>query len=530
MLALSGALLALTATAKYGISNHSDSARYFSVARSLAEGTGFRMYDGVPEVLSTPLYPVVLSAAAVLGIDLLTYARFLHATLFGLTILVAAALLYRLRLGAFAWWIGLLAVITSRALFDQATTALTDCLFILIASGWLWLLSRYFDAQTRSSLLLAAALAGLAWAARYVGVTTVLVGTLLVLAMPRARRPLARLGDAFIYGFVASLPGVAWMIRNQLVAGPMRLTPPKQTFLEYSRSIFEIIGTWIAPNWMTSEIRVALGVLAMILVLAMLGWSWKRSRESSESENRMRWYTVLTLSCWTLVYIAFVNLTLSITFATDYPDRYITPAVVPIVALLAVAIDEAIARWSASRRHLALVIRVAAVAMLLWPARLLAGRVQYAWMHGAGGYATDRWQRSVVAEYLRGSRPTSPFFTNEPNALYMLAGATTARWVPGYDLPGDPPTPDSALRSFRDSIPDARWRLLVLFDPLPPELSSYAYTPEQWARYFEVECVRALDDGTVFRVRRRDAASAGEGLVRYSACSGSGTPREPSPR
>ena len=67
VLAVAAAVAAVGSTSGIGISP--DSARYLSVASSLREGRGFAIWTGAPVTLWPPLYPVLISALGLLGVE-----------------------------------------------------------------------------------------------------------------------------------------------------------------------------------------------------------------------------------------------------------------------------------------------------------------------------------------------------------------------------------------------------------------------------------------------------------------------------
>ena len=501
---LLGAALALLATSKYGISHHSDSARYISVARSLAQGQGFTGYDGRPEIWSAPLYPLVLSIAAWLDADLLTVARYLHALMYGLTLLLGARWLASLRLTTVAWAIATCLMLFATPLFEQATTALTDMLFALLTTLSLVLLNRFLLRPSTPRLLVAASCVAFAWLTRLVGVTFVMVGASLIL-LPRTAGWRERLRDSLVFGLVASAPNALWLARNYFATGEAvgLGAAPTITFLGYSQIIATIIGTWFLPPRIPEDARTALGFVVLICTASVLVLGVRKTLSNRVAADIDQCIAIRTAAFFVLTYIGFVNVMISRTYVTDWPDRYFVPVVIPIIGLLAVVAEKVLRLLARRAPVFSRSLACASLLLLVWPARHLAGWIQYSLEHGAGGYATDRWQRSRTLEYLRLNTPTSEFYTNEPNAIYFHGGSISARWLPAHGLPGAPADATSALESLRDSLRAETRALVVLFQPNAPALKAYSYTRKEIENVFDAILIASLDDGTILSLGPR---------------------------
>lgn len=501
---LLGAALAFLATSKYGISHHGDSARYISIARSLVQGQGFTLYDGRPEVWSAPLYPLILSMAAWLEADLLTFARYLHAIMYGLTLLLGARWFASLGVTKLAWATATCLMLFSTALFELATTALTDMLFVLLTTLSIILLDRFLLRPSMPQLLLAASCVGLAWLARFVGVTLAMVGAIVIL-LPRAAGWRERLRDSVIFGLVAAAPNALWLARNYLATGEAVATgaTPTITFLGYFQSIVTVIGTWFLPPRIPEGARTALGFVIILCTTTVLVISVRKTLGNRVAADVGEWTAIRTAAFFVLTYIVFVNVTISLTFVTDRPDRYIVPAVIPIIGLLAVAAEKVLRNFVRRAPVLSRSLTFALLLVLVWPARHLVGWIQYSLRMGAGGYATDRWQRSQTLKYLRMQSPAIEFYTNERSVIYFYGGGSRARFLPPHGLPGEPADPISALESFRDSLRAETTALVVLFEPNPPSLEAYSYTRKELEEVFDVSLIASFEDGSLYSIGPR---------------------------
>ena len=188
LLSLAGSLAIIFST-RWGPWAYSDSATYIVSARSLLEGEGLgvAVHPGSVERLThhPPLYPLVLSAIGLSGIDLLTIARWLNVLLFGATIFATGAFTYRLlRSGWLAFSLSV-SMFTIPALVDIFSGAMSEPLFLFTSIVGTFLIVLFLETQNRRTLILAGAAAGLAFLTRYIGVFAIAASLVTLLVLSR---------------------------------------------------------------------------------------------------------------------------------------------------------------------------------------------------------------------------------------------------------------------------------------------------------------------------------------------------------
>jgi 4-amino-4-deoxy-L-arabinose transferase-like glycosyltransferase len=218
---LTGALLILLATSRFGIGIAPDSVGYLSVAQSIASGAGALTWQGTPLIVQPPLYPLLLALFQRLpGFDPLYATALLNALLFGAALFLAGRIAQKYWGFSPLWtamFLGTLAV--SRPLFQVGVTALSETLFnfwvvLFLAAGLAWR-----ESGLRRHLLVFAAAAAGAVMTRYIGVTVIATGGVAVLLLHRRRALAARGLDLALFGLVAALPFALWILRNHALSG-----------------------------------------------------------------------------------------------------------------------------------------------------------------------------------------------------------------------------------------------------------------------------------------------------------------------
>lgn len=501
-LGFAGAALALMGTERFGVGSGSDALAYISAAEGLLAGRGFVLFNGQPYLGWPPLYPLAISALAAAGTDAAHAARLLNAGLFGL--IVSITVLWAGRLGlprpAVAW--AGVAVLVGVPMFDLWRLAHSELLFILLVLAFAWLLARWQATGTLLHLGMASVAAGAACLTRYAGVAAIMTGCLVVLLDRRysvARRVPLSAG----FGVVAVLINVPWAIRNAMVMGAP--TGAHQSASPFTvpallSMTFDVVGRWVAPPRI--PILLPRGIALALLAVVFLTFLWslrRRSAESSDSRRAMLFVSVRVLSAWVIVYTAFLVAVRSLTFIDSDHGRLLSPVYVPAVLVVCWLGSEITRRVHGHRGRIARAAAWAIAALsLLWPLRYTIGATNRVIQNGAGGYATNRWQLSPTLSYLKRERIEGNIYSNEPNALHVVAGLDSAFPLPEHDHPLAPISADSALRSFRAARrADSVW--VVLFTN--PELERNAYSSADFEQAFGATAVARFSDGVVYRVR-----------------------------
>src|SRR5439155_11054769 len=88
----------LLISTRWGIGTYPDSVVYIGVARSIFEGSGVRFFNDasqfVPITQYPPLYPSVMAAFGIMGLDPLTGSRWISALLFAGNAILVAHMVY----------------------------------------------------------------------------------------------------------------------------------------------------------------------------------------------------------------------------------------------------------------------------------------------------------------------------------------------------------------------------------------------------------------------------------------------------
>ena len=495
--------LVLLRQANYGVGLTWDSASYLSAARSLVAGDGLVLWNGSRYGGAVPLFPYLLAAAELFGIDAAAAARYLNAAAFGLTVFTAAAWLQRrVRSALLAVWAGCACALLP-ALVSAAAYAWTDTVFILFTVVSLALLDRFLGRPATPTLLLAAAAAAAACLTRYAGVTLLGAGALMLLLRTGVGMRM-RIRDAALWSAVSLAPVGVWIARNLLVIGsPLGaayasgfsgLISLHRATGEFARWLFGSTGFGALSGALVSAAGIdlagpateaAIAVKAVLLAVPALGAGYALARRRPGFLRRRR--VVLTVS---LIYAAAYTL-----FLTAYlpladvvlPVRYLLPLFPPLLVAATVVLDELARRRGPAPRFPV----VLAIVISLWLAQQAGAvyRDTRTWLNDGAGYTSRGWIESDVLRYLRVNRLDGPVWTSEPPLLYFSTELRRV-WTISGSLAG-------LTESLANRDPAEAVYLVLIGRSF--RIRDYDYGFDDVAALPGVELVASLDDGAIFR-------------------------------
>ena len=505
--ALAGLILVLFATGPGGPGVSSDVAAYFSVAENLADGEGFVQYDGSPYSSWPPLLPLILSLGPLFGGEPAGVARVFNALVFAAIVFVMSRWLMRhLQSRVLACWGGL-ATLFAYSIFKLSLHAWTEPVFVLLSLLFLLELFRVVEGKNDVSLIRLILIASLAWLSRYIGVTIVLTGGLVLLFVGKGkldRRFLRAVGFGI---FSSILPGL-WILRNILLTGAPAGERSESSFglltcIKYSLKQF---SWWVFPERLGSVLPV-LAIAALALLAAVVGW-----RLRAHLRERQRRIGILLL--FVAVYWAFLIWTSTRYAFEPIHSRYLIPLHPALLLSFILVADLFLER--ARGGIWAKLLPAAMFLWLLYPVAQTASYVQQMrtdypdfattplWKRGL--FSTPAWRASDLGRLLRESPPAAgeTLISNFPEAVYLLAGLDSGR-TPRERMHGTSRNGGTELVDFAAALRAGAPVTMLWFDDVAPhpKRGNYHALPDIAAAVRLEEVARAAD-GAVYRVRPRE--------------------------
>ena len=356
LVAFLGSAHILIRTSMYRIDYHSDPYVYMTDARALANGKIFEsnIIEGVL-VWYPPFYASVLSVYRLLGIEVSDMGRYVNTVCFGLIILVAGHWLHRFARFHLVMIGTAVTIGISYPLVRISSQLFSEPLFILMTLLAMINMESFLnDGKMRSRFWLSIVFSALAFLTRYIGVTVIFIGALLILTH-RGHPPRFKWKLAALYSVVSSLPTALWMIRNWFVIES--LTARELGFSSSGQSLWDTLTQfgdqsrlWITVSlylgWLDICLWVAIALAGFEAVKALLPDGCKPLKRRSlspkdrHSIRHKKVRPVLPFAAFTIVYLVVLFIIAPYTAGEPPANiRYLLPIYVPAVMAAAIWLE-----------------------------------------------------------------------------------------------------------------------------------------------------------------------------------------------
>ena len=356
---ISAIALSLYTTSAHGVRTSPDSLYYISTARSLLNGEGLVAHmPAVIDVLTggvttfeetaearplthwPPLYPISLAAIGLTGLDLFSGARYLNALLFGANVWLIGWLILR-EIGSTGWSLAAsLAMITSPALLRIHSFAWSEPLFILLTTISLFLLIYHHRSNHLGLLILAGICSALAFLTRYIGVTVVLTGALVLVSFSGSD-VWSRIKRTVLYGAVACLPMALWLIRNYRLTHFLTGENPRASSDLYTilLRVFSTSTHWFLPEGLRLKVRLGLVIVGFAVVILSswyIHWRQRSGTSGTSHGKRLTPAYYLALGLFIMVYTFLLIIASTLVYFDAINDRLLAP-IFPALVIIATA-------------------------------------------------------------------------------------------------------------------------------------------------------------------------------------------------
>jgi 4-amino-4-deoxy-L-arabinose transferase-like glycosyltransferase len=408
----------------WGIGVGYDSTFYLSATQGIVDGQGISRLaaDGIwtPLTHFPPLYPLVLAAGSIVtGTTPVAAARSANALLFGLNVLLAAAIVRRWSRSSLAGAAAGAFFLLSPVLIERHLWAMSEPLYFTMLLAFLGSLPAAMRSRAGWPLAALGLLAGLAALTRYVGVALIGCGVAsIALFSTGAWR--GRLVKACVFLMVSVVPVAGWLMRNRLVQAGLtnRTLAFHPLTREKAAEAARAIGSWTAGPIMSWKLAGSVSAVLLLALVVLAVWLAWHGRQAGEDESALG----LPASVLLLHAVAYGGaLLLSLTFfdaSTRLDNRILSPLYITFLLLAAITLPA----WLNQRGP---VVRVCGAGVLLvialtyiWASAALVqeGRI------GGFGFQSRTWRTSEGVAYVDGLEPSRPVYSNESIPLRFLLG------------------------------------------------------------------------------------------------------------
>ncbi|MCB1256700.1 MAG: hypothetical protein KDB26_06325 [Microthrixaceae bacterium] len=409
-----------------GISIGDDGVGYRAIADSLLAGDGLGYFLERPVTVWPPLWPALMAfVAKVTPLDTVGAAILLNCLVAALIVFAGNRLLRLITSDPTLILMGTAVLAIGPATVGLGHVLMTDMAFALVVIVWMTLLIKATSARSLGLLIGAAAFSWLGFGLRYVGLTLIAIGGLWLL-LQHGRPFLERLRDGIIYGVVACIVPVAWMVRNYSI--DETFTGERHTsargLIDNGFDIAATIGRFILPGVLNEQTKpwAAVGILATGLAVVAV---WRILADNNGSSRPTEVITagwrqlgtpVGLVGTWTVLYLVYMLYVRTTTALNQLDLRLLFPAYFTTI-FMGIVIAERGPRIGVE-------IRRARVIVGTWmAANVVAGliaMVAFGMGHPffTGDYQSDTFREVRANPVLAAIPPGCETYSNLPNALY----------------------------------------------------------------------------------------------------------------
>ena len=459
LLSLAGSL-AIYFSTSWGPWAYSDSAGYISSARNLLAGNGLGYFapsgNFKPLSIHPPLYPLVLSAIGLFGIEMIEAARWLNIVLFGVTIFLSGALTYSLTHSS---WLALslsATLHTMPSFLNVSSGAMSELIFFFTSMLGICMLVIFLERKKRYQLILSSVSIGLAFLTRFNAVVLVIAGIIGLLINIRVSWK-QRILDITDFCLISITPTVLWLIRTYTQTGTLAARHYNfdlniwSATAQFRVKFIQVFSSWLPfqtllPTYSYNVYRYIFIIFIALILLMVCLVVYKKIKSRKVANSHTPEFSFALF--WIIFSIGNLLLMAASSIYTDLVPNLDSRTFLPVQFGLVVA-------------FLALLFSVIKLYQLprsvVWicTSLVLIFNLSYAltsWniinqyhMFGAG-YTSKAWHESNTLKILRDLPTNVPLITNESAALLLLIDR------PAYDFCSPPCNQSGQLRYGDDPL------------------------------------------------------------------------------
>lgn len=417
---LAGAVMLKIAT-PMGLGLINDSTAYIAGARSLLQGTGYSEIwlatDFEPIIHYPPLLSSLLALIGLSGLDPMRGVRALNILLYGSNIWLMGILSWRMTGFKVAGLLTALYFAMDGVLLEIHAYAISEPLFIFFLLASMILTSLHTEKESNAALALTGLATGMALLTRYVGLALLAATILVLVTLHTGWRKRFISAGLFL---ASSLPWFfAWVFRNRQLTGMATNRGIKWKPLvgdninlginNFTDWLFHINSAAKISTF--PSLLVVLTLSLLIVWLLFVGIRYFAKPAHTSKPNAIVFFSV----AFTLIYIS--SLMVSLSFfdgTTKLQHRILSPIYVTCTIILVSAFI-----WSWNHHQVAVKIALSCTACALF---ILAGANNFQTIsrlkEDGQGYASARYQETVIADFLRNLPSDVKIYTNSPPAVY----------------------------------------------------------------------------------------------------------------
>jgi hypothetical protein len=397
---------------------------YASTATNIQAHGSLLTFNKNPITFFPVFYPFFLAIIQfVTRVDPIKAGAMINASLFALVVFTSGWIMEKFVVHSRIYkWLILVAIILSPALLEIYSFLWSETLFIFEILLFIVAYWRYMHTHTIKWLLLVGIITGISCITRYVGVTIVATGGLLLL-LDTELTVKKKITHILYYGITSVTLLATNLIMNKLTTGLSTGTrePSVTSLWENLHYTGTVINDWGAlSNRMDSFATLIAAVVLLALIAVLLWKTYKRRINSYEN----------IVIAFAVVYGLFIVIWASISRFERINSRLLSPMFVPLLIACTCWVPDVLITIKSKARYV-----LSGVAILLMVAFEYA-TYQVDWQryddemdYGVPGYSDDSWNKSEFVVYLKQHKnifkPGVPIYSDADEAVYLFTGMSS---------------------------------------------------------------------------------------------------------
>ena len=497
-MALIGLVIVLWSTRNYGAGITPDSVRYISVARNIAAGNGALTYLSAPLVEQPPFYSSFLAVvSSISDKDPLELVPVINSVIFGLIIYLSGLLFFKYLVPQVAYaLLGTTVILVSYPLFSVSIMAWSEPIFIMFLLLSFYLMDVYINKGDSRYLVLVSISAGIACLTRYLGVTLIIWGVLVISLY--VEKPIRNKLSHLVFFIILSItPITIWAIRSYILSTTF-FGPRSDSIFSFSENLSSTFSTLIL--WFSPYLVIILG--ALLIVRAYLLFKFHGNlRKNSWEKTSNPFRKIGPLLIFIIIYTAFLLWSATRVAYDQINFRLLSPLFIPLTLMLLVlskSIFESMQVYISSNIMKYIVIS----GLVVWIGFLLVVEISAATSIGANGegYSNNFWRESETIHFVKNQPLQHDCYeieSNAPDVLYFLANIKSE--MSPLNTAYNSTEVLNSLDGLREIWPRSDNTCLIWFDEIDRK---YLFTVDELQSIAIIADIKQFDDGAIYSITK----------------------------
>jgi len=408
-----------------GVGISYDSVMYASTANNLQAHGSLVAFDKLPLACFPVFYPFFLGLIQfITNVDPFRAGTVINGILFASVIFLSGWIIEKFSSyqKIYKWFI-LVGVLVSPALIEIYTYLWSETLFVLEILLFIMAYRYYLQSHTLKWLVVAATVTAIACVTRYVGVTIIATGCLLLL-LDSALSISKKAGHILLFAGISMSLLLGNMVKNKLATSFSTgyATPSVTSFSKNLYYFGTVMCDW--GNLKTGKYLYPYSIaIACILLLTLIIVFFCKAYQHKIS------YQVVMIA-FIPIFSLFVIITSSIHKIDQINNRLLSPIYIPLLIVSTSWIPDTLTKIKANFKVIItglVIIMMFAFAYSNLKADLQ--RYHYEYNYGIPGYNSDDWNKTEIVTWLRKNKNTFnrqiPIYTDAHEAVYAYTNLSS---------------------------------------------------------------------------------------------------------